>query len=329
MKNSTEVQERLCRICDLKEYHPVYRVREMMYGLNEEFLYFQCVQCKCLQIIKFPENISKYYPKGYLSFVTDPSYFYRKPLESWVRRLRDSYSALGKGLLGQWVEKFYPAPTDLKALSRIPLTKESKILDVGCGSGTLLYLLHEAGFSNLLGVDSYIDQDIEYKNGLTIFRQELQEVKGSWDLIMFHHSFEHMQDPIKTLQSVSRLLKVGGFCLIRIPVASSFAWEDYGVHWVQLDAPRHFFLHSLDSLRILARKEKFHIEDIVFDSDEFQFWGSEQYKKGISLQSEKSYSLNPAKSIFNQKQVDEFRKKAAQLNRDARGDQAVFYLKKD
>ena len=117
--------------------------------------------------------------------------------------------------------------------------------------------------------------------------------------------------------------------MIRIPVVSSFAWEDYGVHWVQLDAPRHFFLHSLDSLRILARKEKFHIEDIVFDSDEFQFWGSEQYKNGISLRSEKSYSMNPAQSIFNQEQIDRFRRKAMQLNRDARGDQAVFYLKKN
>ena len=67
----------------------------------------------------------------------------------------------------------------------------------------------------------------------------------------------------------------------------------------------------------------------MFDSDEFQFWGSEQYKSGISLQSDKSYSVNPAQSIFNQEQVDQFRKKAIQLNRDARGDQAVFYLKKD
>ena len=90
-----------------------------------------------------------------------------------------------------------------------------------------------------------------------------------------------------------------------------------------------FFLHSLDSLRILARKEKFHIEDIVFDSGGFQFWGSEQYKKGISLRSEKSYDVNPSQSIFNQEQIDRFHGKAVQLNRDARGDQAIFFLKKD
>ena len=329
MKIPTEAQKNLCRICDLNDNHPVHRVREMMYGLNEDFLYFQCVRCQCLQIIEFPDDISKYYPKGYLSFATDPSCFYRKPIERWVRRARDSYGALGKGFLGQWIEKLYPAPQDLKALARIPLTKQSKILDVGCGSGTLLYLLYEAGFSNVLGVDPHIDRDIEYENGLVISRQEIQKVKGVWDLVMFHHSFEHMQNPLQVMQSVSRLLKTGGCCLIRIPVVSSFAWEHYGIHWVQLDAPRHFFLHSLDSLRILARKEKFHIEDIVFDSGGFQFWGSEQYKKGISLRSEKSYDVNPSQSIFNQEQIDRFHGKAVQLNRDARGDQAIFFLKKD
>ncbi len=329
MKIPTEAQKNLCRICDLNDNHPVHRVREMMYGLNEDFLYFQCVRCQCLQIIEFPDDISKYYPKGYLSFATDPSCFYRKPIERWVRRARDSYGALGKGFLGQWIEKLYPAPQNLKALARIPLTKQSKILDVGCGSGTLLYLLYEAGFSNVLGVDPHIDRDIEYENGLVISRQEIQKVKGVWDLVMFHHSFEHMQNPLQVMQSVSRLLKTGGCCLIRIPVVSSFAWEHYGIHWVQLDAPRHFFLHSLDSLRILARKEKFHIEDIVFDSGGFQFWGSEQYKKGISLRSEKSYDVNPSQSIFNQEQIDRFHGKAVQLNRDARGDQAIFFLKKD
>jgi hypothetical protein len=39
--------------------------------------------------------------------------------------------------------------------------------------------------------------------------------------------------------------------------------------------------------------------------------------------------MNPAQSIFNQEQIDRFRRKAMQLNRDARGDQAVFYLKKN
>ena len=328
MNNPDGVVNKLCRICGTKADHPFYCVREMMYGLNEEFLYFQCAECECLQIVEFPEEISKYYPKGYLSFASDPSRLYLNPLERWARRLRDSYGALGKGFLGRCIDKLYPAPEDLKALARISLTKRSRILDVGCGSGMLLYLLREAGFCNVMGVDPHIDQDIEYKNGLRIFRQEIHDVEGEWDLIMFHHSFEHMKDPSKVLQSVSKLLVAGGSCLIRVPVVSSFAWENYGVHWVQLDAPRHFFLHSLKSLRALAMREKFHLEDIVSDSDEFQFWGSEQYKEGISLRSDRSYGMSPSGSIFSKVQMERFREKAKQLNQDSRGDQAAFYLKK-
>jgi len=37
----------------------------------------------------------------------------------------------------------------------------------------------------------------------------------------------------------------GGWCVIRIPTVSSFAWEHYREQWVQLDAPRHFFLHKV------------------------------------------------------------------------------------
>lgn len=57
---------------------------------------------------------------------------------------------------------------------------------------------------------------------------------------MFHHSFEHIADPFETLCSVRRLLS-SGTCLIRIPIVDSWAWENYGVNWIQIDAPRHFF----------------------------------------------------------------------------------------
>ena len=75
-------------------------------------------------------------------------------------------------------------------------------------------------------------------------------------------------------------------------------------------------------------REKFHLEDIVSDSDEFQFWGSEQYKQGISLRSDRSYGVSPSGSIFSKVQMERFREKAKQLNQDSRGDQAAFYLKK-
>ncbi|HPO68526.1 MAG TPA: methyltransferase domain-containing protein [Candidatus Pacearchaeota archaeon] len=146
---------------------------------------------------------------------------------------------------------------------------------------------------------------------------------------MFHHSFEHISNPLETLYFSNKLLSDNGVCLIRIPVVDSWAWENYGVNWVQIDAPRHFFLHSPKSMEILSKKAGFKIKEIVYDSTEFQFWGSEQNKNNISRSSNNSYNLNPSKSIFSKKDIKIFKKKSKKLNLEKRGDQAVFYLIKN
>ena len=117
--------------------------------------------------------------------------------------------------------------------------------------------------------------------------------------------------------------------MIRIPLVSSEAWEKYGTDWVQLDAPRHFFLHSIESIKILAGETGFSIKEVAYDSDEGQFWGSEQYLKDIPLVAENSYARNPAKSIFSQEEIKNFKAMARELNSSSRGDQAAVYLVKN
>jgi predicted SAM-dependent methyltransferase len=177
-------------------------------------------------------------------------------------------------------------------------------------------------------VDPYIDDTITYRNGLTIHKQSIHDMSGEWDLIMLDHAFEHLSDPLETLCSMQRLLSPGGVGLIRIPIASSYAWNHYRTNWVQLDAPRHFFLHTAESMRLLAAKAGLNLEHTVYDSTEFQFWGSEQYMRGISLDADNSYNGDVSRSIFTQAQIDGFRARAQKLNDEQQGDQAAFYLRK-
>src|SRR4030042_3937998 len=58
----------VCQVCGNSEKNQVYVVKEMMYGYRDEFEYFECVQCGCLQIQKIPNNLEKYYPKQYYSY---------------------------------------------------------------------------------------------------------------------------------------------------------------------------------------------------------------------------------------------------------------------
>jgi hypothetical protein len=90
--------------------------------------------------------------------------------------------------------------------------------------------------------------------------------------------------------------------------------------------PRHFFLHSVASIRHLADQTGLQLDKVVYDSSAFQLWGSEQYAQNISLLSERSYAVNPGKSIFTRQQIRDFKREAKKLNAAGQGDQAVFIL---
>ena len=316
----------LCRICDNSQNNIAYETREMMFGFKDPFTYFQCSKCNCLQIKEIPSNISKYYPENYYSF-TPPVARKAHGLRKKIAGIRNHYAVFRQGLLGKIIYRRYPEPI-LDTLSKVRLNKKSAILDVGCGSGNILYNLRELGFQNLLGIDPFVRKDIQYDNGLKILKKSIADLNNKWDLIMFHHSFEHMADPLETLSIVSNLLNPGGTCMLAIPKVPCHAWTYYGVNWVQLDPPRHFFIHSPESIKILAAKSNLKLESIYNNSTAFQFWGSEQYKHGITLFGGNSYAVNPGNSIFNSKDISNFEKQAKQLNKTNQGDAGVFYLKK-
>lgn len=317
-----------CKICGNSTENKVYKVREMMFGLRAKFIYFQCSKCECLQIAEFPDDMSKYYPSDYYSFHSPEQQEPKNLMKKFLRNCRNKYAILNKSLLGKIVYSYMPDEF-LNLIAQSGINEDSAILDVGCGSGILLNRLKKVGFNNLLGIDPFIRENIRYDNGLTIEKKSIHEVNGVWDLIMFHHSYEHVPDALETLESVSKLLKKNGVCLIRIPTVSSYAWEHYKENWVQLDAPRHFFLHSVKSIKYLAEKVDLILENVIYDSNDFQFWGSEQYVKDIPLNDPNSQRVDPAKSMFSNEQIVKYKELANELNLKNLGDAAAFFLRKD
>lgn len=308
-----------CAICSSNAEHAVYTVSEMMFGFRDQFTYFQCSQCGCLQISEVPATMERYYPPQYYSFTPKPRPSLKNPVETAMRHFRDHHTIFGRGILGRIVGSLSPNKKML-ALANLKLTTRSRILDVGCGDGWRLNILREVGFETLLGIDPYIFQDITYENGVTVQKRSIHEVTGEWDVIMYHHSFEHAPDPHEQLQKAATLLSPGGCCLLRIPIVSSYAWEQYRENWYQLDAPRHFFLHSIKSIQFLAEEAGLALQNIVFDSTADQFQGSELYKRDIPFTAQANN--------FPKSQVREWKSLAKKLNKEKRGDQAAFYLVK-
>jgi hypothetical protein len=104
---------------------------------------------------------------------------------------------------------------------------------------------------------------------------------------------------------------------------------EYGDKWVQLDAPRHFFLHTRKSMEIAAEKAGLKIAKVQYDSEEFQFIGSELYlRTPMSLQDFYADYEGNYKKHFQPDAATNFRERANLLNIEQSGDQAGFCLVK-
>ena len=299
-----------CKFCcspDLKFFF----AQERMLGLGGEFRYGECKSCGSLQLESIPEDLSVYYPSDYYSFIGLST---SNGLIRIMKGLRmRAFLWLGvqwqAPMYGYWLKKVHPGFS-------------ARIADVGCGNGQLLYELHAAGYSDLHGFDPYIKQEKQIAPGLTLWKKRIEESELMFDLIMMHHSFEHMEDPDQVLKACFEKLKVGGMLLIRCPVADADVWKEKRDLWVQLDAPRHLIIPTVRGLKSKAESLGFVLDEVEFDSSDFQFWGTGLYENGEILQEAK------VGQFFTREERKILKEKALKYNQEGKGDQACFYLRK-
>lgn len=322
-----------CRLCGSSGPHQTLAVREMMFGTREPFEYFVCEACDTLQIANalVGEELTRNYPSDYYSYnVSAQPRFLR-----WLTVLHDRFELhTGGGPIGAFIAAL---PAAIRAvlgdtgtvavIGQLALERDARILDVGCGGGALLDRLSRAGFNNLFGVDPLIAADDETPRGVPLIKRPLNEVTGEFDLIMFNHSLEHMLDPVATLKGAYEKLAAGGICLVRLPTTSSEAWATYKADWFQIDAPRHVVIPSRQGMALAAETVGLRIEKTFDDSNSYQFIASEAYRRDISMNELKKYR-SPAR-LFGAKRTWDWEKRAEQLNRQNRGDQTGFFLRRE
>ncbi|WP_114792367.1 class I SAM-dependent methyltransferase [Niabella yanshanensis] len=316
-----------CGICFNTSDNKKIVLKEMMYGLKDEFDYFECTSCGCIQIAEVPSDLGKYYPTDYYSYTVA-----EVPLKkSRIRSVHFDYYAFNKNRLlgGLLALKFKPSGfyTWLKELYLH--NRNESVLDIGCGNGQLLKRMYRLGFNNLTGIDPFLEKDLIYNNSLKLLKRDIFQTDSTYDVIMMHHSLEHMDRQDAVIQKAATLLKEGGRILIRIPIVSKPLMVKYGGNVVSLDAPRHLFIHSLKSITGIIEKNNLSIYKTVFDAEAFSIMGSEQYSKGISnVNDERSYFQNPAGSIFTPSDIERFENEIKTLNQKGESDSVALYIRK-
>jgi 2-polyprenyl-3-methyl-5-hydroxy-6-metoxy-1,4-benzoquinol methylase len=313
-----------CAICANTTGNVGFEAREMIFGMRDKFVYFECTTCGCVQIDEVPANLADYYPSAYFAF--KPQHKLAKA--HWRATLdhhRFRAALFGTSWLGSLANAIAKPLNYVEWARHSGVRQDARVLDIGCGAGKLLVRMKHAGFEQCVGVDPYIGETLNYANGATVRAQTLTEFartnSNSFDFIMLHHALEHMPHQQTVLEHVKAMLSPNGRILIRIPVAACFAWRTYGADWVNLDPPRHLYLHTQQSLALLAEQVDLDIIKTVYDSTARQFVGSELWQRDIALEEPSP----ERKAIEAQKPV--FELKANKLNAANDGDMAAFYLR--
>ncbi len=222
-----------CPVCLAGETRFFTKAADRLFGLAPgSYPLYRCTACECLFQHPMPDDcaIRQFYPETYW----------------WDEEHRTSSGVAG---ILKNLEKSYREVVAmdhvryLEHCARQAQGAGRSLLDVGCGSGTFLYLAQRRGFA-AHGLD-FSAQAVSVARSQYGLDVRQGAVGGdAWeghrfDFITMFHVLEHLPEPRKALSFVMSRLKPGGSLVLQVPNVSSLQARLFGVRWYGLDAPRH------------------------------------------------------------------------------------------
>lgn len=146
--------------------------------------------------------------------------------------------------------------------------KNGTLLDLGCALGFLIELVEKNGFS-AVGVDVS-----EYAVGLAkklvgeekviLGRVEeletiLNNQREHFDVVTMFDLIEHLENPKRVLQQISKILSANGLLVIQTGDAGSNWAKLMGKNWHFFAPPQHFFFYSQKNLTELLKQAGFKV----------------------------------------------------------------------
>jgi len=266
-----------CNLCGADRYHIAFCQRDLAYGTSDQkFSVVQCQDCQLLYLNPRPtaSEIGKYYPEEYFP-VLNQNALHRKlhskslpvKIKQWLLEDYYGYPSEGNRRIWKKIRKVLLFPEWAQRIIRgkdlLPYIGTGRLLDVGCGPGVNLGRFQNLGW-DVYGVEL---SEVAVAHARRWFGDRIHAGKlensgfeeGSFDVILFSHSLEHMFNPVETLVYARGLLKSGGIVVITVPNAGSLEARLFGQWWVHWDFPRHLYHFDNDSLVGVLRKAGFSV----------------------------------------------------------------------
>lgn len=167
----------------------------------------------------------------------------------------DAYVTTSGGVMSLLL-RLYHAWRDRLTLRTPPLLllqhrRPGRLLDVGCGKGEPSALLVRRGWQ-VVGIDPSPDAcKLARRRGIDAKLGTLQSADldaEPFDAVLFHHSLEHVSDPLDDLRRAARVLRPGGTVLVSVPNFGCWQRKAFGTYWMALDLPRHRLHFSAETL---------------------------------------------------------------------------------
>ncbi len=141
---------------------------------------------------------------------------------------------------------------------------DANILDIGCGNGSFLKYLSRLGNYNLFGTefDENTAARINNEGFIKIHTGNINNdtfQKNYFDAITMFHVFEHLTEPVKTLDIISSIIKKEGILVISFPNIDSFQSKVFKGKWLHLDPPRHLFFFTPSDFKKLMKSYGFEL----------------------------------------------------------------------
>ena len=145
------------------------------------------------------------------------------------------------------------------------LSRDAKIIDIGCNDGKFLSRLRESGFTNLCGLEPTKNMsEVATDAGFRVFNSYLSMKKsdeiiastGKFDCVVLRQVLEHIENLSDFGSALRKLLKPNGLLIIEVPDAqANFDEPDYSL-WEE-----HVNYFNLESLRQFLAQHGFLIEE--------------------------------------------------------------------